>query len=118
MRQRYVIIPMIIGIALFVSLSVYTRLTRDSISPRIEIPEESVTYEEGTDTSVLLEGVSAWDNVDDNITEFVRVDSVIPNEDYKSAVVTYAVYDSSNNVGKVTRTVKFIPLEKEEEEDE
>ena len=110
---------MVIGIGIFVSLSVYTKATKDVTKPHIEFPEEEITYEEGSTYAPLLVGVSAWDNVDDNITDYIRVDSVIPSSDNKSATVTYAVYDSSYNICKVTRTVKYIPLEKTEEtEDE
>ncbi len=116
MKEKILVILMVIGIGIFAALSVYFQAIKDVTKPHIELPEAEITYEEGAPYAPLLEGVSAWDNIDDNITDLVRIDSIIPSNDYKTAVVTYAVYDSSYNICKVTKTVKYIPASKEEEE--
>ena len=79
----------------------------DHSGPEISIPEEAVTYVEGTDTSMLLTGVTATDERDGDVTDTVTIESVIPNTDGTEASVIYVAKDSKNNVTKETRKVSY-----------
>ena len=82
--------------------------TSDRKGPEIEIPSGTdVTYEEGSDTAALLEGVTAVDEKDGDVTDSLVIENIFPNDDYTSASVIYAAKDSHNNVSKVTRHVKY-----------
>ncbi len=83
-------------------------LTRDAQAPQIIVPAEEVTYEEGSDSSLLLAGVQAKDNVDGDISSNVRIYDIAVLEDGKTAQIIYAVYDSSYNLGKSYRLVKYV----------
>jgi hypothetical protein len=107
MKQKYVVMIMSAGIVILLLLSVANTLTKDRKAPTITIPDKKITYTQGESTDKLLEGVKAWDDVDKDLTDELRVDSVIPDEDETTAVVTYAVYDSSNNVTKKKRIVNY-----------
>lgn len=113
MKQRHVVVLMSLSIAGMLGLSVYTTISMDRTAPVITIPEKEITYKEGGDTASLLKDVTAWDDVDSNITDKLRVDSIIPDKDGLTAVVVYAVYDSSNNVTKEKRTVAYRPAEED-----
>lgn len=117
MKQKHVVALMCMVIAGLLGLSVYTTISMDRTAPHITIPEDKITYQEGEDTAPLLKDVTAWDDVDSDITDKIRVDSIIPDKDGKTATVVYAVYDSSNNVAKEKRTVNYKAAEKEEKEE-
>lgn len=114
MKQRHVVVLMSLSIAGLLGLTVYMTISMDRTPPVITIPDKEITYKEGADTDSLLKDVTAWDDVDSNITDKLRVDTIIPDKDGLTAVVVYAVYDSSNNVTKEKRTVSYKAMEKDE----
>ena len=76
--------------------------------PEIELPADGdVTYEEGSDTASLLEGVTATDEKDGDVTDSLVIENIFPNDDHTSASVVYAAKDSHNNVSKATRRVNY-----------
>ena len=82
--------------------------TSDRKGPEIEIPSGAdVTYEEGSDTAPLLEGVTATDEKDGDVTDSLVIENIFPNDDHTSASVVYAAKDSHNNVSKATRRVNY-----------
>ena len=66
-----------------------------------------MTYKEGSDTASLLEGVTATDDKDGDVTSSLVIENIFPNDDRTSASVVYAAKDSHNNVTKVTRRVNY-----------
>ncbi len=82
--------------------------TNDRKGPEIDVPSGAdVTYEEGSDTSSLLEGVTATDDKDGDVTDSLVIENIFPSDDRTSASVVYAAKDSHNNVSKVTRHVNY-----------
>lgn len=118
MKQKHIVVLMYVAIACLLALSIYTMISKDRSAPRINIPEDEITYHEGEDTASLLKGVTAWDDVESDVTDKVRVDSIIPDKDGRTATVVYAVYDSSNNVAKEKRTVRYEAAEKETDKED
>ena len=83
-------------------------VTDDRKGPEIELPADGdVTYEEGSDTALLLEGVTATDEKDGDVTDSLVIENIFPNDDHTSASVVYAAKDSHNNVSKATRSVNY-----------
>ena len=83
-------------------------VTDDRKGPEIELPADGdVTYEEGSDTASLLEGVTATDEKDGDVTDSLVIEYIFPNDDHTSASVVYAAKDSHNNVSKATRRVNY-----------
>ena len=83
-------------------------VTDDRKGPEIELPADGdVTYEEGSDTASLLEGVTATDEKDGDVTDSLMIENIFPNNDHTSASVVYAAKDSHNNVSKATRRVNY-----------
>ena len=79
----------------------------DRNGPEISVPQEEITYVAGTDTSALLNGVTAQDDRDGDVTDTVTIESIIPNADQTGASVVYVAKDSKNNVTKETRTILY-----------
>ena len=83
-------------------------VTADRKGPEIELPADGdVTYEDGSDTASLLEGVTATDEKDGDVTDSLVIENIFPNDDHTSASVVYAAKDSHNNVSKATRRVNY-----------
>lgn len=83
-------------------------VTDDRKGPEIELPADGdVTYAEGSDTAPLLEGVTATDEKDGDVTDSLMIENIFPNDDHTSASVVYAAKDSHNNVSKATRRVNY-----------
>ena len=83
-------------------------VTDDRKGPEIELPADGdVTYAEGSDTAPLLEGVTATDEKDGDVTDSLMIENIFPNDDHTSASVVYAARDSHNNVSKATRRVNY-----------
>lgn len=120
MKEKYIVALLGAAVVIFSVLSAICMMMQDRDEPVITLPEEDTqtVYEEGTDTSILLEGVRAWDKQDKDLTDEIRIDSVVANKDGQTAVVTYAVYDSANNVSKAKRTVSYLAAETSDEDDE
>lgn len=79
----------------------------DRQGPEIHVPTESAVYSEGQDTALLLEGVTAIDDKDGDVSVSLIVESVIPDATGTVANVVYVAKDTSNNVTKVTRKVSY-----------
>lgn len=87
--------------------NVVVYIGEDRNGPEISVPQEEITYVAGTDTSALLNGVTAQDNRDGDVTDTVTIESIIPNAEQTGASVVYVAKDSKNNVTKETRTILY-----------
>lgn len=87
--------------------NVVVYIGEDRNGPEISVPQEEITYVAGTDTSALLNGVTAQDDRDGDVTDTVTIESIIPNADQTGASVVYVAKDSKNNVTKETRTIVY-----------
>lgn len=97
----------VLWLALFAGTAA-VMVTSDRKGPEIAVPSGAdVTYEEGSDTALLLEGVTATDDRDGDVTDSVVIENIFPNDDRTGASVIYAAKDSHNNVTKVTRSVNY-----------
>ena len=89
-------------------MSITSVLAEDRKAPEITVPETDMVYYELDDQSTLLVGVTATDNKDGDISAQVRIYDVAVIDGNQRALVTYAVYDSSYNLGKATKVVSYV----------
>lgn len=83
----------------------------DTKAPKIEINTERVEVSVLDPKSALLQGVTAMDNVDGDVTESAVVESIsLLNRD-GTISVSYAAFDSTGNVAKATREAKYTDYE-------
>ena len=87
--------------------NVVVYIGEDRNGPEISVPQEEITYVAGTDTSALLNGVTAQDDRDGDVTDTVTIESIIPNANQTGASVVYVAKDNKNNVTKETRTILY-----------
>lgn len=82
----------------------------DKTPPVIHIPDGAeLIYQEGEDTDILLEGVTAVDEKDGDVSDTLVVESILPMQNESKATVLYYAKDKSNNVAQASRTVEYRP---------
>ena len=80
---------------------------QDRNAPQIRLNgKNTLTYTEGDSYDVLLKDMVAEDNVDGDVTDSIRVSNIHVLSGGK-AVVTYVAKDSSNNIGKLKREIRY-----------
>lgn len=115
MRKKNVtlIVVLALCLVLFAAFWMLNRLRTDTTPPQItiadqtQIPEISVRDPQ----SVLLQGVTAQDDRDGDVTASVIVERLANINDSCEVQVTYAAFDSSGNVAKASRTVRYTDYE-------
>lgn len=90
------------------AIIVVLNLTDDNQPPEIQIQEGELVYTEGESLDVLLEGVTAIDSQDGDVTDSLLVENVYPIPDGSEATVIYVARDRSNNIVKAARTVNYV----------
>lgn len=105
--QRTVVVLFVIVALLFCGMLVYENYMVDDIAPVIRCEEETIRISVTDGEVALLEGVTASDNVDGDLTDRVMVKSVSPLIGADTAKVTYFVFDSSDNVATASRMVQY-----------
>ena len=81
--------------------------SEDNTPPEIQFQDNEIVYTAGDSYDGLLDGVTATDNKDGDVTESLVVESVYPNEDGQTATIVYVARDSRNNVGKANKVVTY-----------
>lgn len=90
---------------------VYDGVRTDSTAPEITVSAEvlEVSVHDGKDA--LLQGITAADDRDGDVTASVVAERVSAISDANEVTVTYAAFDSSGNVAKTNRTVRYTDYE-------
>ncbi|WP_455617990.1 hypothetical protein [Eisenbergiella sp.] len=93
-------------VLLVVCLVLY--LGKDRKGPEIFFDEEKqIEYVEGMDEELLLEGVTAVDEKDGDVSDSLLVEKVAGTNG-KEVIVTYVARDGANNVGKASRAFTVV----------
>lgn len=114
MKQRLLALGLAAGCILLGAAAFFLYIGQDRTPPKIRVEERDITYTEGSDYSGLLEGVTAEDNRDGDLTEEIFIDRIVPLENGK-AVVYYGVMDKKRNVGTASRKVAYTTQDQPEE---
>lgn len=96
-------------------LAVYQKMINDRQAPVIYI-ENDMVYQDGMQAE-LLEGVTAKDEQDGDVTASLVVETITPDAKNKTAVILYAARDKSNNIAKKSYVAEYLPSEKTNSEE-
>lgn len=96
MSGRSGVVILAVLCAVLSGLIFFTVGKKDTVPPEITFEKKSIYYD-GQDTSTLLNGVSASDDQDGDVTESVIISAIYPVSD-QTGVVVYAAKDAANNV--------------------
>ncbi len=80
---------------------------QDKTGPEITFQNETITYREGDNLSILLEDCVAIDQRDGDVSDQVQIANIEIMENQTQMRVTYLVYDRKNNVTVVDRIVNY-----------
>ena len=107
MNQRVVTGLLTAGCIALAGAGYMTYKNQDRTAPEMKVDQsKKIAYTEGEDYGKLLEGVTAQDNKDGDLTSEVFVEKVVPVSK-KKAVVYYGVTDKAKNVGTARREVTY-----------
>lgn len=100
----------VISLGCYYGYSFFNTQMTDQTYPIIEIEqaELEVSIEDGQDA--LLEGVTAYDEKDGEVTDSIVIESISRFANGKRTV-TYAAFDSDNHVSKATREITYADYE-------
>ena len=87
------------------------RLRSDTKAPVITVDDRLLELSSGEPRSALLQGVSASDDTDGDVTDTLVVESVRLLRSDGTVTVTYAAFDAAGNVAKTSREVRFTDYE-------
>lgn len=94
------LILLVLGLAV---LSVNLYLMKDKKGPEIIFEQENAKYD-GINEQLFLLDVSAMDEKDGDVTDSLRIKTVLETED--KYIVTYLAKDTSNNISERSRYVE------------
>ncbi len=83
-------------------------LGRDRKAPVISFSENNLIYYSGVDNEKLLQGVTAMDAKDGDVSNRIVVEKIVQNKNENRAVVYYAVTDLDGNAAKASRVFEAV----------
>lgn len=90
----------------------YLHFFVDRTAPVISCSSEVLEAQVNASSDILLQGVTASDNMDGDLTDQILVKGITPLITDNTAKITYVVFDSSDNMGTCTRTIRYTNYEK------
>lgn len=114
MRKRTTILLIsliVICVAVFLGYQAFDRLRTDTRPPEITLDAQSLSLSVTDSREALLQGVSAEDKVDGNVTDSIVVESVNLLDNTGRASVSYAAFDKTGNVAKAQREIQYTDYE-------
>ena len=106
-KNLLLLVPITLSAALFLGYRAWDGLKTDSTPPQITISEEALQLSASAPRSSLLQGITAQDDRDGDVTDSLLVESISMTDGSGTIEVTVAAFDRSGNVAKTTRTASY-----------
>ncbi|MDO4978213.1 MAG: hypothetical protein Q4E53_13250 [Eubacteriales bacterium] len=103
----FTIILFIISVLSFVGYRYYTKGQRDTLPPTLTVPRTPLQVSVDAEEAELLEGVTAIDKVDGDLTKEVMIESIGPFDEEKNRTIIYVVLDHAGNIARATRQLTY-----------
>lgn len=98
-------------LAVFGAYLAVTQLRADTAAPKITVDAQPLQVSVQDDKSALLQGVTARDSKDGDVTASLLVENVRLLDKDGTISVTYAAFDKAGNVAKAERQVQYTDYE-------
>lgn len=105
------LVLLVVCLGVLVGYRTLDGLRTDSKAPKITISDSAVPELSVHAPGALLEGVTATDDRDGDVTASIVVEKVGGIMDDGTVTVTYAAFDAAGNVAKTQRTVRYTDYE-------
>lgn len=102
-----IVLVFVLSVIAFIAYNVMARMVEDHTPPVITCDSDTVTVSVEDNDSALLQGMTAEDNRDGDLTDSIRVSSMSNFTEPGKRTANYAVFDSSNQVATYSRTVEY-----------
>lgn len=86
-------------------------LDRD-VAPKIQCPDGVLEISASDSEDVLLEGITAYDEQDGDLTDRITIGGISKLITKDTAKVTYFVFDSDNNVASSVRRIRYVDYQR------
>lgn len=108
MNTKIAVIGFFLADAALIAASVFLYINLDRTAPVISFADDDrqLTYTKKTSEEDLLEGVSAVDDVDGDVTDSLLIEKISETAD-GNVIVTYVALDAANNVTKKSRVYEM-----------
>lgn len=110
--ERVTVIVFVAVLAVFIGVKAYTRMAVDTTPPQISCGTDTIDISVSDPESVLLQGVTARDDRDGDLTGSILIKGVTNLLSGNTARVSYVVFDSANNMATCQRTIRYTDYEK------
>lgn len=110
--ERVTVIVFVAVLAVFIGVKAYTRMAVDTTPPQISCGTDTIDISVSDPESVLLQGVTARDDRDGDLTGSILIRGVTNLLSGNTARVSYVVFDSANNMATCQRTIRYTDYEK------
>lgn len=97
----------VITCAMFAAYQIKTRRLEDHIPPTITCAEDTISVSVAAGDEELLQGVTAEDNRDGDITDSIRISGMSHFIEKGRRTITYIVFDEANQAGTAERTLIY-----------
>lgn len=111
------ILKLILALLLALTLGVfgYTQVTRllshRGQGPEFQCDEETLEISVNDNRDILLEGITARDEQDGDLTDQILIQGISPFTGEDTATVTYLVFDSDGNCARYERPIRYTDYE-------
>ncbi|MBQ7344802.1 MAG: bacterial Ig-like domain-containing protein [Oscillospiraceae bacterium] len=106
--KQILILALVALLAGHVVTAIYKGSSDRTIGPTIECAETTLEVRASDSESALMEGITAYDPQDGDLTQKVIVASVSKLVSNNTAKVTYLVFDSDDNMATYIRRIRYI----------
>lgn len=111
-RQNwYAVLLILCCVAVFCGYEVLSHYQTDTKAPEIHLEEAIPEISVHDPRSVLLQGITAADDVDGDVTDSLVVESVSLQDADGNLMVKYVAFDAAGNVTKVQRKARYTDYE-------
>lgn len=104
---RIATILVFIASAVFYIFGRQSVIQSDATPPKITAESDFLEIEAGSDETELLQGLTAIDDQDGDITSEILIGNISDFTEKGTCMVQYLVFDENNNVGEYERAVHF-----------
>lgn len=105
--RRFAIFIFAIAVLVTAFFGIYRHMTADHQGPILKVDDEEMVCSVKDGDKELLDGVTARDDHDGDVTDRVMVENISNFTGDGKRIVTYVVADSSNHVSRATRTISY-----------
>ena len=106
-KNLLLLVPITLSAALFLGYRAWDGLRTDNTPPQISISQETLQASVSAPRSSLLQGITAQDERDGDVTESLLVENITMDDSNGTVIVSVAAFDRAGNVAKATRTAHY-----------